>query len=160
MIKLIAAIDEERGIGKNGSIPWDHPKDLQFFRFMTYGSKIVMGRKTFDSIGEPLKGRQTYILSERRNGEISRDNKVVARYTNWDRLMMVDLDIYETAYVCGGESVYKQTLNMADELILTKVSGTYGCDTFFPEYKEKFDKLVEFPITEDLIVERWKPKNR
>lgn len=157
---MIAAVDEELGIGKNNSIPWNYPKDLSFFRFMTMNHKIIMGRNTFESLPVMLKGREMLILSERRRGEIVEDGGVKAKFVDWDTLMLVEVGHFETVFVCGGESVYKQMLNITDEIILTRIPGTYDCDTFFPEFDSKFDKIVEMDLGDDLSIERWVNPNR
>lgn len=130
MIRLIAAIDTKRGIAKNGTIPWDIPDDRLFFRKMTSskGGVVLMGSRTFETIGHPLKNRRNIILSNQ--------SKTVTGAEVTNNLSI--LNTLSDVWVIGGEVVYGQTINLADELYLTHVEADFQCDQFFPAYKESF----------------------
>lgn len=124
---LIAAMDEQRGIGIGNKLPWNIPEDLMHFRNKTLGQPIIMGRKTFESIGRPLPMRL---------------NLVVSRNPNWGYQGCFTRGSLEEAiegaddydiFVIGGAEIFKQAMPLADKMIITHVHKTYECDTFFPE---------------------------
>lgn len=133
MIRLISAIDAKRGIAKNGVQPWKIPMDEEYFREQTSsGSAIVlMGQKTFDVIGHALPGRRNYILSHQ-----PRTGDGVVYIQDLDQFFMQQT---EDIWVIGGESLFRQTIVVADELFLTHIEADFGCDQFFPEYEHVFD---------------------
>lgn len=156
---LIAAIDAERGIGKDGDIPWNAPFDLQFFKFMTIGKPIVMGRKTYESIGKPLKDRTTVLVTTNSTykSKSYNDRKLVIANNKDDLYRYVNL--FKVVYICGGSTIYNQFITNAHELVLTNIKGAYNCDTFFPPYKEIFKKratLSEFKDDQIVSIEKWK----
>ena len=126
-IILIVAMDEDRGIGLNNTLPWKLPEDMVHFRTTTLMHPIIMGRKTFDSIGRPLPMRKTLVVS--RNPHWAHEgcflhSSVEAAIEDAD-----DSDIF----IIGGADIFQQALPLADKLIVTHIHKTYGCDTFFPE---------------------------
>jgi len=132
MINLIAAIANNNCIGKNNKIPWNIPEDFQYFKKTTTGKTCLMGQTTFESIvnyiGKPLPGRKTVVLS--------RDPKFIAPvnvrvYDDLDKAF--DELKNEEIFICGGASIYKQTINRADILYITHVDMDVDGDTFFPE---------------------------
>lgn len=129
-VVMVAALDRNRAIGKNGDLPWRLRDDLKAFKALTVGSPIVMGRKTWDSIGRALPGRLNIVLS--RNPDFCPEGaKVVASPTE-------ALDLVEEAaplYVIGGGAVYEAFLPLADTLVLTRVdTEVQGADAWFPEW--------------------------
>lgn len=138
MVNIICALDEKSGIGKNNKLPWHLSEDLKRFKQITSGHTVIMGRKTFESIGKPLPNRFNIVISSRLqnlDGEIK------------DLIFVSSLDeALEKAkgevFIIGGGQVYADAITKADKLYLTKVSGDFNCDTFFPDYsiftKEKF----------------------
>jgi len=127
-IAIIAAMAENRVIGRDGAIPWDLPEDRRHFRDLTMGNTIIMGRKTFEAIGRPLPGRRTIVLSRRRD------------YRAEGVLVAHDLDAALTAaageeevFICGGGELYREALPFAGRLYLTVIHLTVDGDTFFPE---------------------------
>jgi len=130
-IILIAAHDPNLTIGVNGKIPWHYSEDLKFFKKTTLGYPIVMGRKTFESIGsKPLPGRPNIVLSSSMNEQ---DGIVVLN----DPAKVFDLN-YETKdiYIVGGSGIYEYFLPFAEELIITEIKHEFEGDTFFPNYKK------------------------
>lgn len=130
MIRLIAAIDSKHGLARGGAIPWDIADDRSFFREQTTskGGVILMGKQTFDTIGHPLKNRRNIILS----------NKLMAMPGAEIVNNLSILNTLRDVWVIGGEAVFKQTIDLADELYLTHVDDDFNCDQFFPSYTEKF----------------------
>lgn len=140
MIRLIAAIDRKRGIAKHGFQPWCIPADELYFKKMTleYGAVVLMGRKTFETIGHPLPDRRNVVLSQT---EITEQGVEVA----------TDIGVINglgDVWVIGGESVFSQTILNADELYLTRIEADFGCDQFFPDFVSDFELVKEEPLLE------------
>jgi dihydrofolate reductase len=138
-MKLIVATDEEGGIGRGGKIPWGFPEDLQLFKFLTTGSTVLMGRKTFESIRR-LKSRLTVVLT---------GDETLLKTPDTDTLRFISEDKlhwYQSGdvWLAGGSQVYAECLNrgLVHEIYQTLIPGTYNCDTFFtlPEC----DQVAEF----------------
>ncbi len=124
---LIAALTRRRVIGKDGRLPWHIPEDLKRFKRLTTGHTVLMGRTTFESIGKPLPHRRNVVLT-------SRPIPGIECYTSLETaLEHVRMD--EKVFVIGGGTVYKQTLDRADELLLTIVEQNVEGDTYFPSYE-------------------------
>jgi len=137
-INLIAAMSEHRVIGKDGDIPWKLSDDLKRFKKITMGHPIIMGRKTFESIGRTLPGRENIVLT--RQKDYRRKGVTVFNDINslTDTLKFLAIS---DVFVIGGEEVYEAFLPTADKLYLTVVTGEYEGDAFFPpvewnEFKE------------------------
>ena len=130
--KAIAAMSLNRVIGKDNTIPWHIPRNWKWVKERTNGQIVVMGRKTFDSIGKPLPNRENIVLSrtlkERPEVRVIRD--------------LAEIESLETdkeIWIFGGEEVYRQALPHCDEIFLTVVNREVEGDTFFPEFEEEFD---------------------
>jgi dihydrofolate reductase len=137
-ISLICAIAENRAIGKNNDLLWHIKEDFKFFKEKTSGHVIVMGQKTYESIGKPLPNRTTIVLSN--DLTVNIEGVIMAR--TFDEVFAKAREIEkEEIFICGGGSVYAQTIGMADKLYLTVVEGNFEADVFFPEYAE-FKKVV------------------
>lgn len=133
IVSLIAALAEKRVIGLDGKMPWHLPADLAYFKRSTMGCPVIMGRKTYDSIGKPLPGRRNIVLS--------RDLKLVLPgcdvFANiHDALDSADNDNAAEVFIIGGQQLYEQALPMADKLYLTHIEARLEGDTFFPDYTE------------------------
>jgi dihydrofolate reductase len=137
-ISIIAAIDQKRGIGKDNKLPWDIPEDMQRFRDKTKGHAIVMGRKTFESIGRPLPNRVNIVVT--RDKDYKAEGCTICPSLEEALIKAKEIDKDEI-FVIGGGEIYRQALPFSDKLYLTLVEGDYGADTFFPEYAE-FKKIV------------------
>lgn len=132
IISLIVAMDEKRGIGKAGKLPWRLSSDLKRFRELTMGHHMIVGRKTFESIGKPLPGRQTIVVT--RDASFKADGCLVA--ASVEAALALAQDRGETeVFVIGGAEIYTQTLDAADRVYLTQVHAEVAADTFFPELK-------------------------
>jgi dihydrofolate reductase len=127
MITLIAACSENRVIGKDGTLIWHIPEDLKRFKKLTLGNPIVMGRKTYESIGKALPGRTNIILS--RDKSLRIDGCLV-----YNKISDI-LEIFEknNIFVIGGGEIYKQFLDKADRIELTLIHKNFDGDTYFPE---------------------------
>lgn len=144
MIRLIAAIDRKRGIAKNGGQPWNIPHDEQYFLQQTsqFGSNVLMGSKTFEVIGHPLRDRRNFVLSADKDIQI---NGVEMVHDLEDFLKNFTEDIW----VVGGATVFEQTLKHADELYLTHIDSDFGCQQLFPEYESSFQKADHSELHEE-----------
>jgi dihydrofolate reductase len=146
--KAIAAMSENRVIGNSGDIPWHLPEDFKWFKKQTMGDILVMGRKTYESIGRPLPGRDTYVLSRQQ-----REIAGVHSFTDLEALDQLDTD--KTIWIAGGGEVYQQMLGRCSELYLTRVHRSVEGDAFFPQFEESFglDSIIE--KNDDFTIERW-----
>lgn len=136
-MKAIAAVDENYGIGKDGGLIIKNKADMKFFKETTMGYPVIMGRKTFESIGKPLPGRTNIVIS-RQNIQIPG----VKTVTGWEAL--TDLD----AFVIGGAQIYKLFLPYYDEIYLTENKGVYEADAFFPTFNPNLYRREEL-VKED-----------
>ena len=130
IISLIVAMDEKRGIGKAGKLPWRLSSDLKRFRELTMGHHMIVGRKTFESIGKPLPGRQMIVVTH--NASFKPDGCLVAASVQ-AALALAQQRGETEVFVIGGAEIYTQTLDVADRVYLTQVHAEVDADTFFPE---------------------------
>ena len=126
LLTIIVATDQQGGIGIHNTLPWKLPEDLAHFKRLTTGHPIIMGRKTFDSIGRPLPNRRNIVIT--RNAEW-RHEGVEAVASVADAIALLD---GVEGYVIGGAEIYKQSLDLTQRLIVTEIGQTYDCDAFFP----------------------------
>lgn len=127
MITIIAALDAEYGIGCANALPWHLPADMAHFKRTTMGKPLIMGRKTYDSIGRPLPGRFNAVLSR------TKDLKIAgcSVFESLDAALHFFRDT-EEVIVMGGADVYAQAMAVADRMIITHVKSSFLCDAFFP----------------------------
>ncbi len=146
---LIAAIDRDGGIGKDGYMPWYYPEDLKLFMNLTIGHTIVMGRKTFDGMFDrgkaPLKGRQNIIVTsqaaEYRSRFVDKYPPSQLSFTIDIHCQDLNLDLDSKIFYCGGANIYQQIIdstqetlgNRIDIIYLSRFEESYNCDTFFPQ---------------------------
>lgn len=130
MITLIAACSKNRVIGKDNQLIWNVPGDLKRFKELTTGHPVLMGRKTFESIGRPLPNRTNIILTK--DHTFKKDGCLI--YNDWREV----LPLYENQniFVIGGGEIYKQLLPKADKIELTLIDKDFEGDAFFPELGE------------------------
>jgi len=127
LLTIIVAADQDNGIGIDNTLPWRLPEDLAHFKRLTTGHAIIMGRKTFESIGRPLPNRRNIVVS--RNADWHADG--VESATSLDaarRLVAGDAQ----AFIIGGAQIYQQALDFVDEVVLTRVQSRFQCDARFP----------------------------
>ena len=132
-ISMIAAMGKNRVIGLNNKMPWHLPADLQWFKKTTLGSPIIMGRKTYESIGFPLPGRLNIILSRNKDLKIKGCSVVNSLDAALKLAREVDKD---EVFITGGAHLYNKFLVDADRLYLTLIDETFDGDTFFPDYTQ------------------------
>lgn len=128
-ISLIVAMARNRVIGANGGLPWHLSSDLRRFKALTMGHHILMGRKTFESIGRVLPGRASVVIT--RNPRWRAEGVVVASSLA-DALSKAGGD--DEVFVIGGEQVFREALPVADRIYLTRIERNFAGDTFFPEF--------------------------
>jgi dihydrofolate reductase len=127
-LSLIVAMDDNRLIGNKNKLPWHLPADLAFFKRTTMGKPIVMGRKTFESIGKPLPGRRNIVIT--RDDTFSAAGCEVAN--SIEAAMSLTKDDDEVMLI-GGASLYEQTIARATQLYITRIHQSFEGDTWFPE---------------------------
>lgn len=125
-LTIIVATDAQHGIGINNTLPWRLPEDLAHFKRITSGHPIIMGRKTFDSIGRPLPNRRNIVIT--RNAAWVHDG--VESVTSVDAALALIGDT--PAYVIGGAQIYAEVLPITNRLIVTEITRNFHCDAFFP----------------------------
>ena len=127
-LTIIVAIDAQRGIGLNNALPWRLPEDLAFFKRTTTGHAIIMGRKTFDSIGKPLPNRRNIVIT--RNPDWRQDGvEAVGSLADAAKLAGDG-----EAFVIGGAQIFAEALPRVQRLIVTEIARTFACDTFLPPF--------------------------
>jgi len=155
--KAIAALAENRVIGAAGKIPWRLPEDLKFFKEKTLGNTVVMGRKTWDSLGKPLPGRRNVVVSRKLTaGEVSLPGAIVV-----PGLDAVDaLPPQGDVWVIGGAEIYALALPRCAELYLTHVPGEPAGDAYFPSYEHLFTAAETVRATPGFKIVRYVRKGR
>jgi dihydrofolate reductase len=126
LLTIVVAIDAQRGIGINNTLPWHLPEDLAHFKRTTTGHPIIMGRKTFDSIGRPLPNRRNIVVT--RSPDWRHDG--VEAVTSLDAAIALVRDV--PACIIGGAQIFNEALPRVDRLVVTEIAKTFNCDTFFP----------------------------
>ena len=126
-LTIIVAIDAENGIGVCNTLPWRLPEDLAHFKRTTSGHPIIMGRKTFDSIGRPLPNRRNIVIT--RNPDWQHAGVETAASIAAATQLCGDTEVF----IIGGGQIFAEILPFADRLIVTEIAKTFGCDTFFPQ---------------------------
>lgn len=132
MISCIVAIDEERGIGKNNNLLCEISEDLKRFKELTSRHTIVMGKKTYESIGRPLPNRENIVLTRKELKETG-----IILENNLEFLNKY-IDSKNEIFVIGGGEIYKQTIKLIKKIYITKIHKKYEADTFFPGYESEF----------------------
>ena len=128
-LSLIAAVARNGAIGKDNTLLWRLPEDLKFFKRTTLGCPVIMGRKTWDSIGRPLPGRRNIVVT--RNHAWRAEGAEV--FHGLEEALAATADVPK-AFVIGGAELYAQALPLADELVLTEVDADFDGDAFFPNW--------------------------
>jgi dihydrofolate reductase len=181
--KAIAAMSENRVIGNANKIPWHLPEDFKWFKRMTVGNVIVVGRKTFESLGRPLPDRITVVLT--RHPKLTREQhpEIFGNSTLGTRaralkkdfqlnlaklanraevrlqrsLLKLDPAEYKTdVFICGGAQIYEQALPVCSDLYLTRVKRTVEGDAFFPAFEHLFELDHVIQDTPEFTIEHWR----
>lgn len=135
-ITIVAAIAANGVIGREGGLPWRLPADLKHFKRLTLGHVVVMGRRTYESIGHPLPGRTTVVVSRRTTTpEPANDSSgdVIITAGSFEVAVARALEIDDEVFVVGGAQVYAAALEVAERMVLTLVDARPEGDTWFPE---------------------------
>ncbi|MGE6528171.1 dihydrofolate reductase [Pseudomonas sp. NPDC077382] len=136
-LAMIAALADDNVIGLDNKMPWHLPADLKHFKAMTFGKPIIMGRKTWDSLGRPLPGRLNLVVSRQANLQLDGAeaftslDAVLVRAEQWAREQDVD-----ELMLIGGAQLYAQALGQAQRLYLTRIEASPAGDAFFPAFDE------------------------
>lgn len=152
IVKLIVAMEKNNGIGYKNCLPWHIPSDLKHFKQLTIGNghnAIIMGRKTYESIGRPLPNRYNIIVSKK----MQSSSNVTVVNSIADALQLCKQQLIDEVWFIGGHNIYKEALesNYVKELYITKINENYKCDVFFPKLpnnfiineRKKIDNLVD-----------------
>lgn len=154
MINIIVATDEDLLIGKKDSrngMPWNVPEDLQHFKATTLNKTILMGLTTYQAIGRPLPNRKTIVVSF----EPFEDERVEVR-SSLEEVIEEYRSSGEDLFICGGASIYKQCLPIADQLLISRIPGKHEGETYFPNFDEYGYKLVAQKPFETFTLETYK----
>lgn len=143
-IAMIAAMANNRVIGKDNQMPWHLPEDLRHFKAMTLGKPVVMGRKTYESIGRPLPGRHNIVIS--RQADLMIDG--VTTVTSFDDAKLAAGDCEELV-IMGGGQLYEMLLSQADILYLTEIALDVEGDTYFPDWNDGSWKEVSRDVAKN-----------
>jgi dihydrofolate reductase/thymidylate synthase len=155
---IIVALDEKRGIGKEGILPWHLPEDLKHFKSITTQTTdqnkknvVVMGRKTWESIPEkfrPLPNRVNVVLTKNTDYKLPEG---VFQVSNFDDIFNLfeggDVDLIDQVFIIGGQQIFELAFSspLCTHLYLTHIKGDYKCDTFLPDYTKNFTSLSKIP---------------
>jgi len=145
-LSIIVAMSSNRVIGVNNTLPWHLSEDLKHFKSLTTGHTIIMGRKTYESIGRPLPNRRNIVIS--RNMEASyEDVEVVHSIEDAFSISRNDNEVF----VIGGSNIYEQALSLVDQLYITEIKKSFSGDAYFPEINKQIwvESSREDHITND-----------
>lgn len=147
-ISLIAALASNRVIGRDGGLPWHLPPDLRRFKQLTLGHTMILGRKTYESIGRALPGRSMVVVTRQADYPVPEGVRVAPSVEEalrlareWGRRATQDPNT--EVFIAGGAELYRLTLPIADRLVLTRIEQEFAGDTFFPDFDEADWRLVE-----------------
>ena len=187
--KAMAAMSLNRVIGAGGKIPWHLPDDFKWFKKMTMGNVVVMGRKTFESLGQPLPNRKNLVLTKHPQRLIKQHPEIFGQYHEWrggkflkrayqfhftklgeiketEILIFKSLDKLDPAefpndiFICGGAQIYEQALPRCSDLYLTLVKREIeNGDAFFPPFENKFELVEEIHDTPEFKILHYRHKS-
>lgn len=132
IVSLIAAMAKDRVIGRDNTLPWHLPEDLKHFKATTLGKPVIMGRKTWESLGRPLPGRRNIVIS--RNADYQPGGGELAPSLQAAIAMAAMAAEADEIFVIGGADIYRQALPMAQRLYLTEIAADFAGDAHFPEF--------------------------
>jgi len=157
-IIIISAVAKNSVIGKsNGEIPWHIKEEFQHFKKTTFGFPIIMGRKTFESLQQPLKGRLNIVITSNINYNI--DNEIKVFNSINDALDFCKSLNIEKVFIIGGAKVYKQALNFADEMIISYMNFNADGDIFFPDFRIEDWQIISEEEREQFKIVHYKRVN-
>ena len=151
LISMIVAMDKNGLIGDGNQLPWKIKEDMQWFKRKTMGKAVLMGRKTYESIGKQLPGRRNLVITRKR-GYVSTEKHVKVYNSIYDAIAE-NVDVDEIVII-GGREIYEKTLSIVRELYITRVDGSFKGDVYFPEinYNEwATTQTIDFPGTKHVL---------
>ncbi len=140
MLKILVAFDENRVIGKNNALIWHLPADLKRFKALTTGHVIIMGRKTFESIGRPLPNRTTIVISRQQDLKIE---GVILAHSVEEAILKAKSISRDDIFIVGGAEIYQLSLPLADQILVTQLHDIFEGDAFFPEISSDMWEIAE-----------------
>ncbi len=152
-IIIIAALANNNIIGSKGRIPWHSKEDFKHFKETTFGFPIIMGRKTFESIGKPLKGRKNIIITRNKNFTFEHEDVMIFGDLN-SSINYCKENNFEKAYIIGGAEIYNQSLRIADKLLISHMKVETEGDTFFPEFNNDW-KVINSQDFNDFVLKEY-----
>lgn len=140
MLKILVAFDENRVIGKNNTLIWHLPADLKRFKALTTGHVIIMGRKTFESIGKPLPNRTTIVIS--RQADLQIEGVIIAHSVE-EAILKAKSITRDDIFIVGGAEIYALSLALADQILVTQLHDIFEDDAYFPEIPTETFEVTE-----------------
>ena len=156
MLSIIVAFDEKLGIGKNGWMPWDLPEDLRLFKERTLNHPIIMGSTTFLGLPKPLKNRHTFVI----NKDALLQHPDVTYVKDLIEFCQKVKDEEVEYFVCGGASIYQQTLPYCQKMYISHVHGVFPADTYFPEFSLTDWEVISSVEYQDFTLKEYKRKEK
>ncbi len=144
-LNMVVAAAENNVIGKDNRLLWRLPNDMKFFKNVTWGLPVIMGRKTFQSLGKALKGRTNIVITRQPGFQA---NDITVAGTIGEAITAAGTTHAKEAFIIGGAEIYKQTLAMTDRIYMTRVHGSFEGDSFFPAMdpaRWKLHSRLDFP---------------
>lgn len=139
-LSLLVAADEQNVIGKDNKLPWHLPNDLKYFKNLTWGMPILMGRKTFESIGKPLPGRKSIVITRNNNWQNNGVHVVHSVEEAVDKAIAFDI---KEIFIIGGAEIFTTSLSLADRVYLTRIHHAFEGDVYFPKLNADEWELVK-----------------
>lgn len=138
-ITLVVAASTNNVIGKDNQLVWTLPNDMKYFKNVTWGMPVIMGRKSYESLGKPLIGRKNIILTRQSDWNVE---GTIAAKTISDAIFLAEEMDYKEAMIIGGGEIFKEVIEKADRIHLTRVDAVLEGDTFFPEIDKSQWKMI------------------
>jgi len=162
-IYQVVAMSRNRAIGKENKLPWHFPADLKSFKELTWGHSILMGRKTFDSIGRVLPGRDSIVLSRQKKNDHVGESHAHVWFPGSVQEALEFADENKKIFIIGGADIFRQTIEIVNGIYLTHIDADFEGDAFYPELPEKFmersrETIQENPRIERVYYENLEPK--
>jgi len=138
MIAIVVAASENNVIGNKGKMPWHLPKDLKHFKSLTFGHPVIMGRKTYESMGKPLYGRLNIIISRNENYRVEGCETT----TTLEKAIEIAQHHDQNVFIIGGGEIYKKAIQLIDTIYLTRIAASFDGDAYFPEIDHNNWRLI------------------
>jgi dihydrofolate reductase len=151
---IIAAVSKNNVIGNKGNTPWHSKEELEFFKKVTFGSPVIMGRKTWESIGKPLPGRLNIVIS--RNQDFTTPyREVIVFFSLNDAIKYVNTTVYTKMYIIGGGEIFLQAMDIADEMIISEMNFIAEGNVYFPVINKEKWALKSSENHADFVVHHY-----